>query len=394
MDFRAIPMFSACRLLLRVSGIGLAVLLLSATAGGTADVQNVPAEPRQKAEVHAAAEAPDAEVSLPAGVHRRYVGKKVSEFPEKLDMVFGGLDMSKPESTVANWNRAWATKDAAALVELSSKELWGGSVQGGSRPPDVAGWTRILEDYWQHRDPAHAEALLSAQIVEVLTYRDKLAGVISYVSAPEAEAEAPYSLRVVCLIDGKWKNLGEGGYPSLDAARGRFGKRKDFSWTWYCWGVQPFGRVIEQVLHEGDKDSGIDFDTGKLISRAADWPADFQGRMARLREAGVDAVADEVSAVRGLVGIDLIVVPVAAKGIWDSARPAGLAPNRVFPGKAAAPTVPISAAQGFPRTFAIRTREGGVGLLQILGFAEDGKGVRIRYKMVQGAGAPMESAGQ
>jgi hypothetical protein len=358
-------------------------------AAGEVEVRNVAAQPGHKTDVQTPGEALDAAVSLPPGVQRRYVGKKVSEFPEKLDMVFGGLDLSTPEAAAANWIRAWASSDGAAIVELSSKELFGGSVQGGRQPPDAAGWKQILDDYWQHQDPAHAEALLDAQIVEVLTYRDKLAAVITYVSVPEAKAEGPYSLRRFCLIDAKWKSWGEERCPSLDAARERFGKRRDVLWTSYCWRVQPFGSAIEKVLHEGDKDSGIDFDTGKLLSRGADWPAHFQERMARLREAGVDAIADEVGAVRGLVGIDLIAVPVATKGIWDSARPAGLALNRVFPGKAAAPTVPISAVGDLPRTFAIRTREGGVGLLQIVGFTEDGKGVKIRYKMVQGAGAPM-----
>ncbi len=55
----------------------------------------------------------------------------------------------------------------------------------------------------------------------------------------------------------------------------------------------------------------------------------------------------------------------------------GLARNQVFATKPARPTVAISAVEDFPQTFAIRTRDGGVGLLQILGFTEDGQSVKI-----------------
>lgn len=36
-----------------------------------------------------------------------------------------------------------------------------------------------------------------------------------------------------------------------------------------------------------------------------------------------------------------------------------------------------------PVTFAFKTREGGRGLLQITGFTENPRGVKIRYKLVQ-----------
>ncbi|MHC4483450.1 MAG: HEAT repeat domain-containing protein, partial [Planctomycetota bacterium] len=40
-------------------------------------------------------------------------------------------------------------------------------------------------------------------------------------------------------------------------------------------------------------------------------------------------------------------------------------------------------AEDLPRTFLFKTREGGMGILQITGFTGKNKGVRIRYKMVQ-----------
>jgi hypothetical protein len=40
------------------------------------------------------------------------------------------------------------------------------------------------------------------------------------------------------------------------------------------------------------------------------------------------------------------------------------------------------------------TREGGIGILQIVGFTEDPKGVKIRYKMVQGGAQPKVETGE
>ena len=45
-------------------------------------------------------------------------------------------------------------------------------------------------------------------------------------------------------------------------------------------------------------------------------------------------------------------------------------------------------AKKTPSTWLIHTREGGMGILQITGFKENAKGVRIRYKLVQQTSAP------
>ena len=43
-----------------------------------------------------------------------------------------------------------------------------------------------------------------------------------------------------------------------------------------------------------------------------------------------------------------------------------------------------------PATYAFKTREGGMGILQIVGFTGKPKGVKIRYKMVQSAALATE----
>jgi hypothetical protein len=56
--------------------------------------------------------------------------------------------------------------------------------------------------------------------------------------------------------------------------------------------------------------------------------------------------------------------------------------------KRGAPGSPVflTAKGELPETWLFRTREGGVGLLQITGFTENPRGLRIRYKLVQDVG--------
>ena len=52
-------------------------------------------------------------------------------------------------------------------------------------------------------------------------------------------------------------------------------------------------------------------------------------------------------------------------------------------------TVLLFSEEGvFPKTYIFHTRAGGVGLLQIIGFAENPPGVKIHYKLVQPASVP------
>jgi hypothetical protein len=48
--------------------------------------------------------------------------------------------------------------------------------------------------------------------------------------------------------------------------------------------------------------------------------------------------------------------------------------------------VPLPASGSLPATFSFKTREGGVGLLQITGFADNPRGVKVRYKLVHSEG--------
>jgi hypothetical protein len=151
----------------------------------------------------------------PAGeIQERHVGKTVSSFPKE-------VDLSTPESALAAYHRASGRMDAQGVVDLS--------------------WVKITssetERFWERERKRNSEGLdiynraqLDAEIIDVLTWNDTIAAVISYLPFPEGKGRDPYSVRGFGLIDGKWKNLGEDRCPSLEAAKENVRRKKDGLW--------------------------------------------------------------------------------------------------------------------------------------------------------------------
>jgi len=149
-------------------------------------------------------------------VQRRAVNRLVTDFPEN-------TDLSTPESALAAWNRAWARGDDHAVLELTWVK-WG---------------PREIEKIKQYRKSHPKEsalfndAMLNAEILEVLSYRADFASVTSKLAFPEGVGNRPYSTRSFGRINGLWKNLGEDRVSSLEAARESFDRKKDSSWQYY-----------------------------------------------------------------------------------------------------------------------------------------------------------------
>ncbi len=153
-----------------------------------------------------------------------------------------------------------------------------------------------------------------------------------------------------------------------------------------------FGPVIERMVSgEGDaRRRFIDFETGRQFAaseffgpKAEPSPEETQKWW---KENGIDAMGDTSPAVSGLVGFDMIAVPVPLHE-WD------MPPARLdYYLAAAKPGTPatMSAKGDLPATYVIQTREGGCGLLQITGFSGAVPGARsvmIRYKLLNLANA-------
>ncbi|HUS71873.1 MAG TPA: hypothetical protein VMY06_02320 [Sedimentisphaerales bacterium] len=163
-----------------------------------------------------------------------------------------------------------------------------------------------------------------------------------------------------------------------------------------------FDPVVDCVVHaiDTEKDSFIDFDTGKYFNtpkkRWLLFDFDVRNRHHRVewaKKTGADA------AVRYSTGGGTLVMlwsyDVAAKKVepynWQDLR----AEQVVQYLSKATHFVEEDLGHGHLRqeppdtTHIFRTREGGVGIIQIAGFTNNPKGVKIRYKMVQ-----KESAGK
>ena len=170
-----------------------------------------------------------------------------------------------------------------------------------------------------------------------------------------------------------------------------------------------FGPVIEQVLNDNGGDTFLDFDTGKLMNDPddhfqnsevlkGDIPADV---IDWARSNGVDAVlrwgkegptsnTPPVIAkmdfwkklVFHLRACDMVLILTNAEA-WDELSSKGVVqkvisaqPNSWWNGLAFGPRINSYC-------WLFRTREGGMGILQISSFTENPRGVKIRYKLVQ-----------
>ncbi len=159
-------------------------------------------------------------------------------------------------------------------------------------------------------------------------------------------------------------------------------RRKDIPESLFT--VFHFGPVIERTVYDGSdglesigKDIYIDLDTARVISQPPTFLSREAGEKWR-KESGIDAMASMDPRLRGFISRELIAKPVPATE-WDiepSAIRGRLGSEKLGP-------VTMRGTSGLPATFLFKTREGGMGILQIVGFSKKPKGVKIRYKMVQ-----------
>ena len=142
-----------------------------------------------------------------------------------------------------------------------------------------------------------------------------------------------------------------------------------------------FGQVIERVVNHTGSNCFIDLDTGEVRTPPKEVFA--QGSQAAMRwteQHGIDAGGFVADPGRGLIGFDMVAVPVSDKS-WSGIQVYSLQ-EMVASSKPGNP-VYLSAGPTLPTTFLFATREGGMGVLQITGFTDNPPGVKIRYKLVQ-----------
>jgi len=149
-------------------------------------------------------------------------------------------------------------------------------------------------------------------------------------------------------------------------------------------GYLPLNRVIERTVYDDGvgREFMIDLDTGKLftpdVTRAQMAKQDFRDWLA---EQGFDAGAETAARRSGLYGGDMVVIPMATER-WEKVSLAGIRDD-IARGKPGTPAV-MSALGELPRTYAFKTREGSIGVLQILEVVNKRpRHLKIRYKLLK-----------
>jgi len=152
--------------------------------------------------------------------------------------------------------------------------------------------------------------------------------------------------------------------------------------------AQPaFGPVIERTVNHTGDNCLIDLDTGKMFSGTIPIEVTEQGTKAInewIGQQGIDVGGGTQPEIMGLIGFDLIAFP-ASNEYWETKTASSLLADGQNAFKASKPGNPVflSAKGGVPATWTFQTREGGLGILQILSFTDAPEGVKIRYKMLQ-----------
>jgi predicted Ser/Thr protein kinase len=126
----------------------------------------------------------------------------------------------------------------------------------------------------------------------------------------------------------------------------------------------------------------LDLDSGTVLTSAKiDWESHTGYEW--IRTNGLDVVASESAKhFPVLLGFDTIIAPAPTNG-WDILTPADVANNWTLLQAEPRQDQFLGALPGQTDTFIFQTREGGKGILQILGFADNPPGVKIRYKLAQ-----------
>ena len=151
-------------------------------------------------------------------------------------------------------------------------------------------------------------------------------------------------------------------------------------------GSSEFGPVIETVLPPARGDSSVDIldlETGRTMLQP---PFEyFNGRapaiMGWIRSNSLDISCFTWSSGAACVTYDMTLVPVEGH-CWDTAREQELVHSPALAPALHSPRRLLVLGHGRPDTFLFRTGDGTLGILRLVGADQKGKGVKIRFKLV------------
>jgi protein involved in polysaccharide export with SLBB domain/beta-lactamase regulating signal transducer with metallopeptidase domain len=387
--------------MVRIHRVALAVLaaMFSTAVIVVACTRLLHAEPPATLTSLDAPAASDAPAESKPSVERRTVDKAVKDFPEK-------VDLSTPESALAAYERACGRADAKGVAELGWYTL---------SPRELDELDRFLKH--DARAPGYREILLNVRLVEVLTYRDDLAIVISKLKVPKTAGEFavanPVSSRTFGRIKGQWKNLGEDRCPSVRVARDRFEENIAARWKLFR-GIgdevlagravsirgtrtsednYTFGPVIERTLVENEKQQLLNLSTSEFFdpakAKSLNPPLDpkKEADVAYLKAFAARIHVDLIAKEDFLVGFEMAVFPMPDNSSWDEMPSANMLAI-LKQAEGATPAV-VRGGNQLPTTFLFKTRNGTMGTMQIVGVSKGKESgpreieIKIRYKLLQ-----------
>ena len=146
--------------------------------------------------------------------------------------------------------------------------------------------------------------------------------------------------------------------------------------------VEEFTSVNERILILPALSCWADLDSGTVRTNSS---VDWMSRSGHewMRTNGLDvAVTESSKNLPVLLGFDMNIAPAPTNG-WDIVSADDVVHNWALLQEAPKPEQAFGAMPGQTDTFFFQTREGGKGIVQVLGFVENPHGVKIRYKLVQ-----------
>jgi hypothetical protein len=154
---------------------------------------------------------------------------------------------------------------------------------------------------------------------------------------------------------------------------------------------QPsFGPVIEQVIYNvaSGRPDCIDFDEGKTGDLPNNLESNYASKYEWMEKQGFDALAWKGEGLEcpGMTEAD------ATLADWDGMAATAVANQLEKADKLEAPA--LQTWGKLPTTWVFHTREGASGLLQITGFTDNPRGVKIRYKLVETGSAMSSRTGE
>jgi beta-lactamase regulating signal transducer with metallopeptidase domain len=151
-------------------------------------------------------------------------------------------------------------------------------------------------------------------------------------------------------------------------------------------GQSPAEMIDATVYVESaGRDTALDLDTGKFIVPPADisFIPDTSQFLNWCRKSGADVVCIPKPSSPDLFGLLMVDAAVIETSDGQAIDRAAAAARQKLQGRPLLVDNPLRPMGNFPFTCLFKTREGGIGILQILGVTDNPKGVKIRYKMVQ-----------